>query len=397
MKKTKLIAAIFCTISLTTAGGAILVSSLDKEQIEASASTTTTIYFTPDSNWADASAGFRVGTTSNFNSAHQMSLVSNDFKAKIANYSGNTIYSYTFTGSVGNVYFFRTSSDGGTKWNYSNEVVRPSDQYYFIKTANWWDTWTQDQGSWNNTDTIYTTEEQTASSQTGRVFFHNSGTSWASDGAPSVRAWGGDAGMRDSKTTSASIYNLNWVQDDTGTYYGYADIPTNVSGFQFVLMSGTGTYKSIWNYQKNDAFTPNSESFSCVFYCGEYSKENMIITIGGAKDDKAGATLLTKVYEAHYSCSGNIYNGYPTVSNLDNHFYSHALEGATATTIDTSYTISNKHATMTRMNNTTNQSALRLIKTNSVMDAGYLLTIIPILLVTTIGLSMFLKKKKINK
>lgn len=376
--------------------GFSIASSCLVENKKASAATSTTIYFTPDSNWAKDGASFKVGTSDAFSSAQKMTAVSNDVKSSTAGWSGKTIYSYTFKSSEpSSLYFFRCSSDGSAKWNYSHAVSRPSGQYYFEKTADWYDTWTVDQGSWKNNDAIYTADEQTCSQSTGRVFVNNSGSAWGNDGAVCVRAWGGDAGIRGTTPVSASIYNVSWFGDDTNSWYAYADIPTNVSGFQFVLMSGAGKSQSIWNYQKNESFACEANCFTGIYYCTGSAKENINISFGGPKDNKCGKTLLEKVYNAYYSCSADTKNGYPCIGQLENRFYNNASSGDQSSTLveNGSYTVAQKHSQMLAMNNSTKSSARTFIANDSSSTA--LAVAIPSILTLTTIFGFALKKKKI--
>lgn len=302
------------------------------------------IYFTPSLNWAGNSAGFKIVTQDIFEgdieTYETMTLLTNTkFNGM---FTTDTVYYYQLTKVCCITKFMRwnpahmDSKDPSVgQWNYSGACYHVNSSYYWVDmgTSSWYDTWTTSDSSgvvWQACgDLLSKTSDQSPSDNTGRIIFNNSGSAWAGDGKCAVRAWGGKSS---SYGFTATCYVLNWFHDkdsaDTGVWYGYADIPLDVTGYQFVLLSDEDYGASIWNYQTGDNFSKSTSSFSQVYYASGNEKTNITISTGAAKDSKAYTSLMAVVLAAVNTCSDSEYNGYNAYTNLNNNFYSKATSTA---------------------------------------------------------------------
>ena len=248
--------------------------------------------------------------------------------------------SYSWDPWISRVQFCRMSADFGTEYNCSSQIYLTGDGDTQVLMTNhdlnYWSNWNTDtSGVWLTPNVVqhavYKTSDQSPSSSTGRVFFYNSGTHWASAAGCAVYAWGGSASPTiwsgHSETCDATLYNLNWFTDDNGESYGYADIPTNVSGYKFCTITNVNEYVTATGYFSETSFIP--DSFAYV----RYGLQNgNTINSGGAKNDVAGANLMKKVIQAYNTCSSSVLNGYGAYNALNTNFYSHATASAKSAT-----------------------------------------------------------------
>lgn len=290
-------------------------------------------YFVPNDNWVSDNATFKIDFRDS--SGNWKNMRYGMSKESYTTKDGKAVYKYTLSNNsgVGTVYFARFSSDGNTEWNYTGKcsIDWSSNLYYIDTTTNW-----KDQVI-SQTDRLPDKIETStsASSNTGRVFVNNYGSGWT-DGNVGVRCWGGSATSTSGTKYDATIYCTTWFQDKTGddtTYYGYADIPTNITGFQFVKLSAASSSATIWNYQNGNSFDLSAGCFAKVYYVSNGWSSGADISTGGAKGDKAYSTLLSRVYEAYDTCSDSGYNGYNAATDLNTYFYSHAQDGAASTLV----------------------------------------------------------------
>ena len=225
------------------------------------------------------------------------------------------------------------------QYNYSGQIyllTGNSDPMLMMENdVNYWDGWTtSSNGVWFTQlkqNAVYKTTDQKASSSTGRVFFYNSGTHWASAAGCAVYAWGGSASPKiwsnQTVNSDATIYNLNWFTDDNGDSYGYADIPTDVTGYKFCTITDVNAYFTSIGYYSDTEFIP--DSFAYVRYG---LTDGNVINTGGAHNDVAGGNLMTNVIEAYDTCSSSVLNGYGAYNALNTNFYSHATSAALSAT-----------------------------------------------------------------
>ena len=325
-------------IALSTAtlgaavGGAVLTNNIVKEAEVAEAANTGSagdvIFFTPSDHWAEASATFKLQWYKN------SSYVGSTFMTKYTGtnkISGRDTYYASPTAAFDAVQICRFNPEKTSQWNYSNNSsVSGTKKWLFMsKTCNWDNTWAAGDSSgttWkNNLDVIKASSDQSPSSSTTRFFVNNSNSHF---NPVAIRAWGGSAAgtITGSVVSDGTIYLFTFFEDINSVWYGYADIPTNVTGFK-IINCGSNDYNAYDNYYSDDEFTVSGNA-NCVFYCPSGGNK---VTTGGAKDDAAGPELMKHVLEAVDTCSNNSYNGYNAYENLNNYYYSHATAAAKST------------------------------------------------------------------
>lgn len=275
---------------------------------------------------------------------------------EVGTHNTRKVYKFSVSSSywINKVIFNRCSSEG--EWWNKSGYINISDSYSSgyntfvapVTQANN-DGWTS--GSWYDPSTltqIEKTTDQSPTSSTARVIFNNTGTHWVGDCA--VYAWGGSASptLFESYTAPATIYNFAWITDNDGTYnysYGYADVPTDVTGYKIVKLSAADDYEASVSYYSDNEFTMDS-----VAYIRFGNSNGNYISSGGVKDDVCGSNLLQIVYAAYDTCSSSVLNGYGAASALTTNIYSHAVSGATSATVTSlngsSGTIAAHHSAM---------------------------------------------------
>ncbi len=416
MKRSKLLfTSILATILSVGVFGVILSSRNSKpvEKVEANTHTyNPTIYFMPHNQWIQDG-----------NERFQMKFWDSD------TYKGDIELEYWGTSTVKGEFYNRKVYKGTvsnnswvnkiqicrmgpswTQYNYSGVFNLNEDNSAPVvrctENLNYWNEWTP---STNGVDllgytehAVYKTTDQSPSSSTGRVFFYNSGTHWASAAGCAVYAWGGSASGQKiwsskSTTVDGSIYHLSWFTDDNGESYGYADIPTNITGYKFATInSGVNAYETTTGYFSDTVFI--ADSFAYV----RYGLQNgNAINTGGAKNNVAGANLMKKVIQAYNTCNSSVLNGYGAYSALNNSFYSHATAAAKSAT---EKSLSGQTASIqthfegmaSRSGGGSGSSAFVLLNTVQMTNS----TIIPIVIVgvavIAIGGYFLLRKKKEN-
>ena len=316
--------------------------------------------------------------------------------------SERTTYYGTVTGDFDAVQILRMNSSGDKQWNYSNNSSVNGSKRWLYMTADctWNDTWfVGDSGSgttWrNNVDIVKKSSEQTPSSATTRFFVYNSGSHF---NPVAIRAWGGSATttIAGSAQSDGTIYLFNFFEDDNSVRYGYADIPTNVTGFK-IINCDSEDYNAYDKYYSDSEFTISGNK-NCVFYC---PNEGNNVTVGGAKDNVAGANLISKVIEAIDTCSSSEVNGYGTYSTLNNYYFSHATSdalAATATSLNGSNVTIQSHidGMSRRASNTGNGSRIINVLDNDNSELAKDITIIifAILISASVITGYFLLRKK---
>ena len=346
MKKLGIL-RLFSTLTLAAVGvlGAINFKSSKAEAKVESVSAeswvqNTTIWFCPHHNWTQQNnERFKMGYYDNGTYKGDVEMEYIGTSTVPGPYYNRKVYKGVVADGtyVSRVQFFRMSPSY-TQYNYSGQIYltdgNGSPMLMMENDVNYWDGWTtSSNGVWFTSviqHAVYKTTDQRASSSTGRVFFYNSGTHWASAAGCAVYAWGGSASQTiwsgHSEAHDATIYNLNWFTDDNGESYGYADIPTDISGYKFCTITDVNAYFTSIVYYSNTEFI--ADSFAYVRY-GLAEGNN--INTGGAKNDIAGGNLMTKVVEAYDTCSSSVLNGYGAYTALDTNFYSHATSAAIST------------------------------------------------------------------
>lgn len=312
------------------------------------------------------------------------------------------------------IQFCRMSPDFSSEYNHSGQIYLTGDGATQVLMTNhdlnYWNDWTTDtSGVWLTPtvaqNAVYKTSDQSPSSSTGRVFFYNSCTHWASKPGCAVYAWGGSASPTiwsgKSQVSSATIYHLNWFTDDNGESYGYADIPTDITGYKFCTIKNADDVNSYFvtiDYFSDTSFI--ADSFAYVRY-GLGSGN--AISSGGAHGDVAGANLMKKVIEAYNTCSSSVLNGYGASDALNLNFYSHATAAAKSATHasmnGTTATIQTHFEAMaSRKAGGRSSSANVLFPLLGIQNDKYLILIVVISIigVTTIGGYFFYKKRKKN-
>ena len=328
-----------CLTTLLGLGAAVGAGfAAEKAPVKEAQAASKTFYFIAGPGWDKDSATFKIDFRDSgggwLNKRYSMTKQTSYKTAQ-----NETVYTYTASDStmsgVGKLCFGRFSSDGNTEWNYSSVLDYDGTNLYYRNTSS-------DAGnpsiskSDSFPDRIVVNESSTPSSSTGRVFVNNYGSGWT-DGNIGVRCWGGSAtSTSGSVRYGATIYCTNWFQDKTGddqSYYGWIDIPTNVNGFQFVKLSAKSTTADIWNYQNGDSFTVSDGCFSYIYYASNGWSSGADISKGGAKNDKAYSTLLSRVIESYDTCENSTLNGYGAYGVLNTNIFSHAQAGETSATV----------------------------------------------------------------
>lgn len=302
-----------------------------------------TIYFVPHDQWVlDGNERFKMNYYDWDTYKGELEMELYGISNVPGRYYNRKIYKAVVTdGSwVSRVQFFRMSSSY-VQENYSSQIYLTENNDNNVLMTNedldYWNNWTVDTpGVWFDTlvhNAIYKTTDQAPSSTTGRVFFYNSGTHWADNNYAgcAVYAWGGSASPKlwsgHSEQASATIYNFTWFKDDNNTSYGYADIPTDITGYKFCRITEFNTYYTSTGYFSDNEFIPDSFA-----YLRKGRGSGNTIDSGGAISNVAGANLMTKIIEAYSTCKSSVLNGYGAYVALNNNFYSHATAAAKAAT-----------------------------------------------------------------
>lgn len=396
-------------IALSTAtlgaavGGAVLSSNHNENEAEAAGSVPSAVYVDISScqwnNWGASLSNIKAHF---FGDKEYTTWPGTAVSSVSVN---GTTYGYVAVPSGATKVIFNVW-DGGSSQNQTDDLTIPTDGKLLFRVTSY-NTSSVQTGSWENLEQRYTSATSPSSS-TGRIIFNNSGSAWQYDGKCAVRAWGGSAAVANNAShtpVSASTYVLEWINDKEGTdfdnWYGYVDIPLDVSGFQFVLMDGTGT--SIWNYQIGDSYTIAAGCFAKVYYASGDSKTNISISTGGAKDGNAGGSLMATLLSAFNTCSDNTYIGYPNASDINTNFYSHATATAKSTTCTSlggvSKTVQEHYEGMARRPGSLPASNYVLFNTakNDISVILIAVSVISGIALTGFGLYFFKKRKSVSK
>jgi len=356
--KTTLVAL---SLSLALAGGAVATLRASMPATETDASVwiqNPTIYFVPSAAWAEGAKSFKMVCYDN--ATFKGNVFAN--VAESIKFNGRDIYKFTVTENwyISKVQFCSFSdTEHEAEIYYSGDIALPDnfasgkvdtvvmDEDFAPANENAWTLATTSTDgtntygvSWIDTGKeviLKNFECNTPSSTTTRVFVHNSGTHWADgNGETVIRAWGGAADKalwNKAEATVNTVYNLTWFQDDNETYYGYADLPMDVTAFQLSKYSAANdrcaTVKANDYYSQNLWFGENGFQNSIIYT----ASEGNTVTKGGAKNDVCGANLMKKVISAIDTCSTNAYNGYWAYDKVYTNFYSHKTEAVDDATV----------------------------------------------------------------
>ena len=303
-----------------------------------------TIYFMPHNQWIqNGNERFKMNFYDNGTFKGDVEMTYLGISTVKGPFYNRKCYKGTVTNGsyVSRIQICRMDSNYSSQYNYSGQIYLTNDNASPVLVCDsgldYWNNFTTDTSGVRfidyHTHAIYKTSDQTPSTSTGRVFFYNSGTHWASAAGCAVYAWGGSASSQkiwssQSVTVDATIYHLTWFSDDNGEMYGYADIPTNVTGYKFTTInSGVDSYELKLGYFSDTQFSP--DSFAYIRYGLQNGNS---INSGGAKNDVAGANLMKKVIQAYNTCSNSVLNGYGAYSALNTNLYSHATAAALSAT-----------------------------------------------------------------
>ena len=374
-----------------------------------------TIWFCPHHNWVqDNNERFKMKYYDNGTEKGNVEMTLFGISNVPGPYYNRKVYKGTVTDGtwVSRIKIYRMDPSYTSTYNYSGEIyllAGNSDPMLMMdEDVNYWNDWTTaSNGVWFTQvkqNAVYKTTDQKASSSTGRVFFYNSGTHWASAAGCAVYAWGGGASPKiwsnQTIDADATIYNLNWFTDDNGESYGYADIPTNVTGYKFCTITDVNAYVTGIGYYSNDVggeFIP--DSFAYVRYG---LAEGNDISTGGAKNDVAGGNLMTKVIEAYDTCSSSALNGYGAYDALNTNFLSHATTAALSTSAKSlggnSETIQTHFEAMAQRKayGVSSSSPFLLFKSNQKTPLYAVIIIVAVVAVSSVGGYFFIRKRKEN-
>jgi|GEM_PF-2653171 hypothetical protein len=288
----------------------------------ANMTTSDTIFFNKsayasDSTWKDQDVYFRYYTGS-----------ANGFLTCTKMISGNDQYWYvkpsSLSFSTNGGFCFRAASSG-------------QDDY---KETKWisWSTWSAQannavllSGSNDSSDSNranYSTESwnEVSSAQGGTVVYNNVNSSndteriwvrssaswWYSDSArTAIRVW-----TTVDSTTTVNIYKTTAIlNEDDGLYYWYADVPTSITGLQFVRLDGT--IDRVYNYSE-DGDKAHTAGVNYLYTQDGHS--NLSVSFAGV--DNPNPTLCQKVLAGFTTCSSSAVNGYGAYSALNTNFIS---------------------------------------------------------------------------
>ena len=255
-------------------------------------------------------------------------------------------------------------------------------------------------GEWSSSFDDYHVATSNPSSQTMRIFVNNSDlTNWSSNDAETrIRCWGGNT---ISSPYEGAIYDLKWFQNNgtgaSGTWYGFADIPTNITGWAIVRCNPT--YKRvIWNYG------PTHESVSGAEAARIYKiKENgwNFYLDSNTGDSAVGPAFATTILQAYDTCSSSLLNGYNAYDSLNSNFFSKLTSAARTTSCaslnGTTKTVAEHVMGMSQRSIANSESAIGVLITNSNTSSAIPVVTTAVVALGAIGGFFFLKKKKISK
>ena len=357
-KSTKLVALLGAFSMMlgvgTTLSAAIVAGETDTVETKAETwPNKPTFFFVPSDNWQADNPHFKVACKNG--GAHQGDIWA---ETPCGSINGKNVYKFTVTENwwISRIQIMRMDpNDHSRQWNYSGEIYL-HDSYasgyncLFMKsTFATYDNWsTNSDVFWRNgIDVIKLTGDQSAGGSNARVFFYNSGSAWASGGDCALRAWGGSAtpaAIDAALSTPATIYYLEWFCDSDGkTWYGYADVPTDITAFQFVLMNTTHASDATVSYYQEGTiiggvwtaggtFPKDSTYFSYIYYAAGNSNTKIGVTQKRPDANTLGAVFMAKLVESVNTCSANAYNGYGAYAQLNTGFYANATATAKAST-----------------------------------------------------------------
>ena len=177
---------------------------------------------------------------------------------------------------------------------------------------------------WVDINHFIDNESQGASTATTRVFVNNSfAGNWTSgESKTMIRAWGSA-----SYDFDGAIYDLTWIHNDetdaSGRYYGYADIPVDVTSWQLVRIN-PNVYRRIWDYGPTGSVASGG---SARIY--QLQEEGWNFSWNETTGDSAVGTKFAKaIIEAYSTCSDSGLNGYGAYTNLNNNFFKQLLDSA---------------------------------------------------------------------
>ena len=410
MKKLVLTSLLATILGVTMVGGLSLAKENQEPAVEVKAESWTqnpTVYFVPHDQWTqNGNERFKMNYYDNgtHKGAVEMSLYG--VSTVPGPYYNRKVYKGVVTdGSyVSRVQFCRMDSNYSSQYNYSGQIYltegNGSPLLMTNQNLDYWNNFTTDtDGVWFTSvvqHAVYKTTDQSPSSSTGRVFFYNSDTHWASAAGCAVYAWGGSASpvlwSGHSEVADGTLYNLSWFTDDNGTSYGYADIPTDITGYKFATITDVNAYVTGTGYFSDTQFI--ADSFAYVRYG---LPSGNAISSGGAHNDVAGANLMVKVCEAYDTCSNSVLNGYGAYSALNTNFYSHATAAAKAATVKSlngqTMTVQ-AHFEGMAIGKRGNSSLVKVINTDSNNATLAIVVMASIVAFAAVGGYFFLRKKK---
>ena len=171
---------------------------------------------------------------------------------------------------------------------------------------------------------------------TMRIWCRGTQDSWyAANAMTGIRAWGGVL-TTPTVYVCASIEN-NLEEGKEGLYFWYADIPTNVTNYQFVRINPAKldySYYEVWNYSKDfyyDTSTQPSGEISMissptykVHYINNIVGNEYTVTLGN--ENSVNAVFASKVLEGYCSCVRSETNGYLATNEFTDNYYNRMNE-----------------------------------------------------------------------
>lgn len=240
----------------------------------------------------------------------------------------------------------------------------------------------------------------TPSSSTTRLFVHHDDCSnWKSNSSVTrIRCWGSSSYLN---VVDGYVYDLSWTDsggdDASGDWYGYADVPADITGWQLIRTSSYA--REIWNRCDGNV----TGSFSSRIW--RLSENGWNFSWNASTGDSAsGVNLMKTILAAIDTCSSSAINGYGAYSALNSNFYSTATASAKAATCrslggTTDFTVQTHFEKMAARPGSLPGSNYVLFNTakNDISVILIAVSVISGIALTGFGLYFFKKRKSVSK
>jgi hypothetical protein len=277
-------------------------------------------------------------------------------------WANQTVYARYWTGSVNGFVACTKIADSDQVWYVNlNSVGMSSSGGFCIRAASsgsddyketkWisWSTWTSQannviklSGSNDSSDSYranYSTEylAETSSAQGGAVAYNSLSSSAATERVwvrSSASWWYNDSTRTAIRTwttvgsnTTVNIYKTTAIQNtDDNLYYWYADVPTSITGLQFVRLNAL--IDGVYNYSEAG---DKAQTAAIAYLYTQDGHSNLSVSFAGV--DNPNPTLCQAILAGFTTCSSSAVNGYGAFTGLNDNFIS-KLTSAEVTTFN---------------------------------------------------------------